>query len=54
MDAGHLAKALLSKNDRIQLIVDGGLEFKANVNSKFPDIKPVSVEEYLTKYWKGV
>jgi nucleoside-diphosphate-sugar epimerase len=38
----------------MQLIVDGGLEFKANVNSKFPDIKPVSVEEYLTKYWKGV
>lgn len=38
----------------MQLIVDGGLGFKANVNSKFPDIKPVSVEEYLTKYWKGV
>jgi nucleoside-diphosphate-sugar epimerase len=38
----------------MQLIVDGGLEFKANVNWKFPDIKPVSVEEYLTKYWKGV
>lgn len=38
----------------MQLIVDGELEFKANVNSKFPDIKPISVEEYLTKYWKGV
>ena len=38
----------------MRLIVDGGLEFKANVNSRFPDIKPVSVEEYLTKYWKGV
>ncbi|CZR63515.1 uncharacterized protein PAC_13412 [Phialocephala subalpina] len=34
----------------MQLIVDGGLEFKANVNSKFPDIKPVNAEEYLTKY----
>jgi nucleoside-diphosphate-sugar epimerase len=38
----------------MQLIVDGGLGFKANVNSKFPDIKPVSVEEYLTEYWMGV
>jgi nucleoside-diphosphate-sugar epimerase len=38
----------------MQLIVDGGLEFKANINSKFPDIKSISVEEYLTKYWKGV
>ena len=38
----------------MQLIVDGGLEFKANINSKFPDIKPISVEEYLTRYWKGV
>jgi nucleoside-diphosphate-sugar epimerase len=38
----------------MQLIVDGGLEFKANLNSKFPGIKPISVEEYLTKYWKGM
>jgi nucleoside-diphosphate-sugar epimerase len=38
----------------MQLVVDGGLDFKASVNSKFADIKPISVKEYLTKYWKVV
>lgn len=38
----------------MQLVVDEGLDFEASVNSKFPDIEPISVKEYLTKYWKGV
>jgi nucleoside-diphosphate-sugar epimerase len=38
----------------MQLIVGGELDFKPNVNPKFPEIKPTTAEEYLTKYWAGV
>jgi uncharacterized protein YbjT (DUF2867 family) len=39
----------------MQLIVEGELDFiNPNVNSKFPEIKPTTAEEYLTKYWAEV
>lgn len=39
----------------MQLIVEGELDFiNPNVNSKFPEIKPTTAEEYLKKYWAEV
>ena len=49
--AGNPNAMELFFNQFISLILEGGINFESTVNAKFPDIRPITAESYLTKYW---